>query len=377
MKDFLPFVRPSIAPQTRHGVSEVLASGWITSGPQVEAFEAELGTYLGNRPVLSFCHATGALEESLRALGIGPGDEVIVPAMTFAATLNVVFRVGARPVLVDVDFATRNLDVERVKAALNERTRVIMPVHFAGLAVDLDPLYQLAEQNQLRIVEDAAHAIGAYYRGRRIGSFGDIVCFSFHANKNLTTIEGGAVSTRDEVILEKLRRLRFHGQKKLEDGSYDILMPASKYNLSDVNARIGRDQLAVLESRNSRRRALADLYFEGLADLAGSGDLSLPARGDTGHAWHMFAVCIPYAERSTSRREIREALAARGVGTGVHYPALHQLTVAREMGITAGEFPNSERIGCETLTLPLFPEMQDQDVARVVDALTGVLHGRP
>ncbi len=371
-EDFLPFVRPAIGEDTIAGVAEVLRSGWITTGPQVAAFETALSDYIGGRPALAFSHATGALEESLRALGIGPGDEVIVPDMTFAATLNVVYRVGATPVLVDVDFATRNLDAERVGAALGPRTRAIMPVHYAGLAVDMDPLNALAAAHGLRVVEDAAHAIGTTCRGRRIGSFGDVICFSFHANKNLTTIEGGAVVTADETVLERLRRLRFHGQVKRDDGSYDVIVPAGKCNMSDVSARIGRDQLATLDARNEHRRKLAYRYLEALADIEG---VTLPARGDEGHAWHMFAVCIDYAHFKRDRQQVRAALQTRGIGTGVHYPALHRLSVCRELNVNAKDFPNADRIGRQTLTLPLFPEMSAADVDRVVTALKAVLHG--
>lgn len=372
-RDFLPFVRPAIGEATIAGVAEVLRSGWITTGPQVAAFEAALGEYAGGRTALAFTHATGALEESLRALGVGPGDEVIVPDMTFAATLNVVFRVGATPVLVDVDLETRNLGAGRVEAALTPRTRAVMPVHYAGLAVDMDPLNALAEARGLRIVEDAAHAIGTMYKGRRIGSFGDVVCYSFHANKNLTTIEGGAVVTGDETVLERLRALRFHGQIKLEDGSYDVIMPASKYNMTDVCARIGIDQLAVLDQRNARRRELAHRYLDALAGLKG---VLLPAGGDDGHAWHMFAVCIDYPRFKLDRKGVRDALQTRGIGTGVHYPALHQLTVCRELlKSRAEDFPNADRIGRQTLTLPLFPEMDEADVDRVVSGLEAVLHG--
>ncbi|HEX7339523.1 MAG TPA: DegT/DnrJ/EryC1/StrS aminotransferase family protein [Rhodanobacteraceae bacterium] len=370
---FLPFVRPAIAEDTITGVAEVLRSGWITTGPQVAAFEAELAAYVGGgRSALGYCHATGALEQCLRALDIGPGDEVIVPDMTFAATLNVVFQVGATPVLVDVDPLTRNLDAGRVEAALSPNTRAVMPVHYAGLAVDMDPLNALARAHGLRIVEDAAHAIGTRDKGRQIGSFGDIACFSFHANKNLTTIEGGAVVTTDAEVLERLQMLRFHGQKKLPDGSYDILEPSNKYNLSDVCARIGRDQLAVLDERNARRRNLAMQYFDA---LEGIEHVTLPARGDAGHAWHMFVVCIDYAALHTDRKSVRDALAERGIGTGVHYPALHQLTVCKRLGVRAQDYPNADRIGKQTLTLPLFPEMTADDVARVAHELRAVLHG--
>lgn len=376
MSEYLPFVRPGIEPETRQGVCEVLESGWITTGPQVSAFEQELGAYLGGRPTLCFGHATGALEEVLRALDLKENDEVVVPAMTFAATLNVVWRVGAQPVLVDVDPLTRNMTVEAVRTVLTDRTRVLMPVHFAGLPVDLDPLYELARERGLRVVEDAAHAIGTRYRGRRIGSFGDIACFSFHANKNLTTIEGGAVCSQDEALMKRLRLLRFHGQEKLDDGSYDILFPASKHNLSDVAARIGRDQLRALDKRNEQRLKLAERYFERLQDLQAQGYLRLPARGDSGHAWHMFTVCIPYQRLGMNRQQVRAQLHERGIGTGVHYPSLSMLTVTRERGLGSGQsFGAAEAIGRGTLTLPLFPEMKASDVDRVGQALSEVLCG--
>lgn len=375
MSDFLPFTRPLITEDTIKGVVEVLRSGWITSGPQVQAFEDELTGYLGgNRFLVSYSHATGAMEECLRALGIGPGDEVIVPDMTFAATANVVLRVGAKPVLVDVDLVSRNFLPEDVEAAITARTRAIMPVHFAGLPVDLDAIYDVAERHRLRVIEDAAHAIGARYRKRLVGSFGDVVVFSFHANKNLTTIEGAAVSTADDDVAERLRLLRFHGQQKAEDGTHDILMPASKYNLSDVSARIGRDQLATLNDRNQRRGQLAKSYFQRLSSLCEF--LGLPAAGDSGHAWHMFTVLFPFERMAMTRGDFVRAMRKRGIGVGCHYPALHQLTVYKAMGYEPTTFPNADRIGKETVTLPLFPEMEEADVDRVCDAINEIAHER-
>ena len=216
---FLPFTRPSIDEATVRAVGDVLRSGWITTGPQVQAFEAALGAYLGGRAVRTFTSATGALEVALQVCNVGPGDEVIVPAMTFAATANVVVRLGATPVFVDVDLATRNLDIAKAEAAVTPRTKAIMPVHFAGLPVDMDALYQLAQRRHLRVVEDAAHAIGSAWKGKRIGSFGDLVCFSFHPNKNMTTIEGGAIALADPAEAKRVDVLRFHGIQRDADGS--------------------------------------------------------------------------------------------------------------------------------------------------------------
>lgn len=364
--DYLPFTRPTIDQETIDGVADVLKSGWITSGPQVEKFEAALTEYLGgDRQVRTLTSATGALELALVLAGIGAGDEVIVPAMTFAASANVVVRVGAKPVFVDVDLDTRNLLIDAVEAAITPRTRAIMPVHFAGLPVDLDKIYALARQHDLRVIEDAAHAIGSRYRDRRIGSFGDLVCFSFHANKNMTTIEGAAVSVADKETARRLEILRFHGITKFADGGMDVSVAAGKHNLTDVSARIGLSQLARLDEFNGKRRALVKRYFDNLAD----SPLRLPARGDDGHSWHMFAPLAPFAEVGFDWAGLRDRMHERGIGIGRHYPALHLFSLYREMGYCEGQFPNAERIGRETVTLPLFPAMQIADVDRVCESL--------
>lgn len=367
---FLPFARPAIDEETITAVSQVLRSGWITTGPQVEAFEAALSRYLGGRAVRAFTSATGALEVALQACGIGHGDEVIVPAMTFAATANVVLRVGARPVFADVDLATRNIDLGRAEKAITPLTRAIMPVHFAGLPVDMDALYTLAERRGLRVIEDAAHAVGSSHRGRRIGSFGDFVAFSFHPNKNLTTIEGGALSIREPAEAKRVERLRFHGIELDGNGDMDVLEAGGKYNLTDVAACVGLGQLCRLEQFNQRRRSLAARYFERLkTDPA----MLLPARGDQGHSWHMFAPLLPLEHMRIGRPQFIEEMRKRGVGVGIHYPALHLFSLYRKMGYRIGDFPNAERIGQSTVTLPLFPAMSENDVDRVCESCSGIL----
>jgi len=373
MKDYLPFTRPLIDEDTIAGVAEVLRSGWITTGPHVARFESELAAYVGGGRQVRVCtSATGGLEMALVAAGIGPGDEVIVPAMSFAASANVVVRVGAVPVFVDVGLRSRNLEVSQLEAARTSRTRAIMPVHFAGLAADLDPVYAFAQQHGLRVIEDAAHAIGTSYRGRRIGSFGDIVCFSFHPNKNMTTIEGGALVTTDEKVLKAIERLRFHGIQRDAEGEIDVVLAGGKYNFSDVSARIGSAQLAKLEGFNRRRRELAARYFELFED--GDG-LVLPERGDADHSWHIFCVLIDYPRCGFTRPRFQRALHERGIGSGVHYPSIPALTFYRQLGCVPERWPNALRIGRETLTLPLFPAMQDKDVERVVKTLRQVLRG--
>ncbi len=368
MRNFLPFTRPTIDDETIAEVAAVLRSGWIASGPKVLELERGLAQYLGGgRQVRVMTSATGGLEMALKALGVGPGDEVVVPAMSFAASANVVVRLGARPVFVDVELRSRNLTAAAVEAALTPRTRAVMPVHFAGLAVDMDPLNALAARRGLRVVEDAAHAIGTRYRGRPIGSFGDVACFSFHPNKNLTTIEGGALSYADEGLTPALERERFHGITKDAAGNVDVFDAGGKYNLSDVAAAVGLGQLKQLERFNAQRRLLAAHYF---ARLEGRFDPDmLPLPGDEGHSWHIYAVLLPFARLGLSRDDFIARMRERGIGLGVHYPSIPALTYYRGLGNDPAAFPNAARIGAETVTLPLFPAMSTADVDWVCDAL--------
>ena len=371
MKDILPFTRPTLDEETIQGVVEVLRSGWLASGPMVQQFEAALSQYLSGRPVRTMTSATAALEFALIACGIGPGDEVITPAMSFVATANVIVRVGARPVFVDVDLDTRNIDLDAVESVISERTRAIMPVHFAGLPVDMDRLYCLAQQYDLRVIEDAAHAIGSAWKGRRIGSFGDLICFSFHPNKNLTTIEGGAIAGGSSSEVERIEQLRFHGLVKTAPDRFEVTTAGGgKANLSDVAARVGLGQLPHLESFNARRRLLASRYFERWNH---SPPVRLPARGDDGHSWHIFAPLLPLDTLRITRLEFMQAMQARGIAVGFHYPAIHRFKAYEALGYLAGQFPNAERIGRETITLPLFPAMEVADVDKVVDAATAIL----
>jgi dTDP-4-amino-4,6-dideoxygalactose transaminase len=370
-KPFLPFTRPTIDEETIQGVVEVLRSGWLASGPHVKQLEAALSEYCGGRPVRTQTSATASLEHALLVAGIGAGDEVITPAMSFVATANVVVRVGARPVFVDVGLDTRNMDFDQVEAAITPRTRAILPVHFAGLPVDMDRLYAIAARHRLRVIEDAAQAIGSTWRGRRIGSFGDLVCFSFHPNKNLTTIEGGCVVGGSPEEVSQLELHRFHGQRKDAADEVDTLFAAGKANLSDVAARVGLGQLASLERFNARRRELAGRYF-GL--WANDPPVRLPARGDEGHNCHMFAPLLPLERLRISRLQFIEQMAERGIGVGVHYAsAIHLFTAYRALGYRDGQFPNAERIGRQTVTLPLFPAMELSDVDRVVEATNDIL----
>ncbi len=370
---FLPFTRPTIDEATIRAVGDVLRSGWITTGPNVQAFEKALSDYVGGRAVRTFTSATGALEVALQVCNVGPGDEVIVPAMTFAATSNVVVRLGAKPVFVDVNLATRNIDLKKTEAAITKRTRAIMPVHFAGLPVDMDGLYKLAKRRKLRVVEDAAHAIGSAWKGKRIGSFGDLVCFSFHPNKNMTTIEGGALVLSEPAEAKRVDVLRFHGIQKDAQGNLDVVAAGGKYNLTDVAACVGLGQLRHLEAFNARRRALVERYFTQMRTVTA---LQLPARArhsTTDHSWHMFAPLLRLDQLSITRADFIQAMAARGIGVGLHYTALPLYTFYRKLGNKPGDFPNADHIGERTVTLPLFPAMRMGDVDRVCKACAEIL----
>ena len=369
-QDFLPFTRPAIDEATIQGVVDVLRSGWITSGPQVKRFEAMLSEYCGGRPVRALVSGTGALELALEIAGVKPGDEVITTPLTWVATANVIVRAGARPVLVDVDPATRLIDMERVEAAVTPKSRAVIPVDLAGLPADRDALYDVAERRGLRVIEDAAQSLGAAWNGRRIGSFGDLVCFSFHANKNVTTAEGGCLVLNDEREAGLCERLRLQGVVRLPDGEQEVEVAGAKLNMTDIAARIGIGQLARMEEFTVRRRVLAERYFD---KLDRELPLDLPPRDRTQSNWHMFQPVLRLDELSIGRADVLRGLQERGIGAGVHYPALHLFKLYRGMGYGPGDFPHAERIGTGILTLPLFPAMRDEDVDRVCEALRDIL----
>ena len=372
--EFLPFTRPSIDEATIAGVAEVLRSGWITSGPQVKAFEARLSEYAGGRPVRAFNSGTCTMEIALRLAGVGPGHEVITTPLTWVATSNVVLEVGARPVFVDIDPVTRNIDLDRVEAAITPATRAIIPVDLAGLPVDRDRLSAIAHRHKLRIVEDAAQSFGAEWRGQRIGTGGDLVSFSFHANKNITTCEGGCLVMNSESEAKLAEQYRLQGVVKTGYDGMEVEVVGGKFNLTDVAARVGLGQLAHLAEFTAKRRELARAYFDAFAAAAARAPgLRLPVADFTNSNWHMFQVILPEERLTVRRAEVMAELHAAGIGTGVHYPAVHRFALYQRLGWKAGDFPHAEYAGRNILTLPLFPAMTQADVARVVHALTTIL----
>jgi dTDP-4-amino-4,6-dideoxygalactose transaminase len=308
MDSYLPFSRPTIDPQTIGEIADTLASGWVTSGPQVVAFESALSSYCENRIVRTVTSATAALEIALQIAGIEPGDEVIVPAQTFFAVPNMIMKAGAVPVFIDVDLITRNIDLSQAEAAVTARTKAIMPTHFGGLPVDMDGLYELSRDHGLRVIEDAALALGSSWRGKRIGGIGDLVTFSFHPNKNITTIEGGAIVVNGADEAKLVERLRFHGISRLPDGTRDVGIIGGKSNLSDVSARLGVCQMRQLDYFIARRTQLATHYFECLKT---DPPCVLPARCNPGqpdgHSWNMFCVLLPLESSRITRKQFIDA----------------------------------------------------------------------
>ena len=375
---FIPFTRPSFNQETIDAVAQVLRSGWVTSGPKLAEFEATLSEYFGGRPVRCFANGTATMKIALQVAGIGEGDEVITTPISWVATSNVILSVGAKPVFVDIDPITRNIDLNKIAAAVTNKTRAIMPVYLAGLPVNMDQLYVLAKQFQLRVIEDAAQAFGSQWDGKKIGSFGDLVSFSFQANKNLTTVEGGCLvlNNADEARLAEKFRLQGLTRQGMDGMDVDVL--GGKDNLTDVNAVIGLHQLKQLPSYQARRSELARRYFDVIgAELKSNGleklSLELPVQNFTETNWHMFQIVLPLEQLDCDRAQVMAELKDIGIGTGVHYPVITGFTLYKKLGYKASDTPVAERIGRAILTLPLFPDMTDADIDRIAAGLTQIL----
>ena len=378
---FLPFSRPSITREDLAAVSAVLESGWLTTGSRCAELEDRFSERLGGVHAITLTSATAGMHLLLHALGIGPGDEVITPSMTWVSTVNLIVLQGATPVFVDIDRDTLMTSAERIEAAMSERTKLIVPVHFAGASVDLDPMYALAERYGVPLVEDAAHAAGTTYRGRPIGARG-ITVFSFHPIKNMTTGEGGMICTDRDDLADELRRLRFHGlgqdtfQRETQGRApqAQVLEPGYKYNLPDMNAALGVSQLARLDDMNARRAALAARYAEKLAAFDGITPLGVPDY-PMGHAWHLYIVRIEAERTGIDRDAFMAEMKARKIGTGLHFRAVHTHAYYRSMVPDVSSLANTQWNSDRIVSLPLFPDMEPSDVDRVVDAIASILDG--
>jgi len=385
---FLPFALPSIGQEEISEVVDSLQSGWITAGPKVKRFEEDFAAYVGADHAIAVNSCTAALHIALTAMGIGPGDEVIVPTLTFCSTANVVVHLGARPVLVDIgaDFTVRAEDIER---AITPRTKAIIPVHYSGQACELDSLYELAHSHGLAVVEDAAHAVGGEYHDQKIGSrqLGQslqkgrhAVCFSFYAIKNLATGEGGMITTADTKLAERMRLLTLHGMSrdawKRYSGSgswyYEVLAAGYKDNMTDIQASMGLHQLKKLDRFIQTRARYARLYDEA---FAGMPEIETPLlQGDRRHAWHLYVIKLGLERLTIDRARFIEALRAHNIGTSVHFIPVHLHPYYQEQfGYRPGDLKHAEYVYDRIVSLPLYPGMAEEDVCDVIAAVRHVV----
>lgn len=381
-EQFLPFALPLIGEEEVQGVLECLRSGWLTTGPKTKQFEQEFASYVGAKHALAVNSCTAALHLALEALGVGPGDEVITSPMTFTATAAVVEHLGAHPVFVDVEPDTLNLDARRIEERVTSRTKAILPVHFAGQACDMDTVLEVARDRRLPVVEDAAHAIPTRYKGRLVGTLGDVTCFSFYATKNVTTGEGGMITTERDDIADRVRLMHLHGMSRdawkryTEAGSwaYEILAPGFKYNLSDIASAIGIPQLRSCERFHARRREIARRYSEAFAGLKGvRGPV---VRDDAAHGWHLYVIQVDAAALGIGRDEFIRQMMARKIGVSVHFIPLHIQPYYRDKyRLAPADCPNAYAAYQRIVSLPLYAKMSDTDVEDVIAAVRDIADG--
>ena len=373
MREFLPFSRPSMGDEELTAIQDVLRSGWITTGPKNQQLEEAFCQLTGNQHAIALSSATAGMHVTLMALGIGAGDEVITPSMTWVSTLNMIVLLGATPVMIDVDRDTLMVTAESIEAAITPKTKAIIPVHYAGAPADIDAIRALGEKYAIPVIEDAAHAAGTYYKGHHVGCCGTAI-FSFHAIKNMTCAEGGLVVTDDEKLAQRIRSLKFHG---LGVDAYDRqthgrapqaegISPGYKYNLADINAALALVQLGKLHEANKRRTEIARHYLRELADTPFQS-LTIPAWPHI-HAWHLFIIRVDETRCGLTRDALMEALKAQGIGTGLHFRAAHTQKYYRE-NFPDLSLPNTEWNSARICSLPLFPDMTDDDTSRVIAAL--------
>jgi UDP-4-amino-4-deoxy-L-arabinose-oxoglutarate aminotransferase len=378
--EFLPFSRPSISEEDIQAVAGVLRSGWITTGSKCAEFEHRFSEYVGCTGAVALSSATAGMHLLLHALGIGPGDEVITPSMTWVSTVNLILLSGATPVFADIDRDTLMVTRESLESCLTEKTRLIIPVHFAGAPADMEPIRNMAFEEEIPIVEDAAHSLGTEYRGSKIGCIGTSI-FSFHPIKNITTGEGGLFCSDNQELLNRIRMLRFHGlgvdaydrQTQGRHPQAQVLEPGYKYNMTDISAVLGLRQLARVDDFNKKRGELAMLYRERLMEIdeiLPLADPPYPFR----HAWHLFVVRLDTDRAKISRDQFMNKLKDRNIGTGLHFRAVHLQKYYREsMSIEPGALPNTEWNSKRILSLPLFPDMTEHDLDDVIEAIKDTL----
>ena len=384
MSNFLPFALPDIGEEEITEVVDSLRSGWLTTGPKTQRFEREFADFIGSDvQALAVNSATAGLHLALEAFGIGQGDEVITTPYTFTATAGVVRHLGADPVFVDIDPNTFNLDPAKIERAITERTKAIIPVHFAGMACDMQPIIEIARRHGLKVLEDAAHALPATYQSRLVGTLDtDATVFSFYATKTITTGEGGMIVTRDHAIAERCRAMRLHGISRdafdrytstKPSWHYEVIAPGFKYNLTDIASSIGLQQLKKAWTFQERRQEMAERYDAELADLP----ITLPPQpeNDDLHSWHLYAIRLDDSA-GISRDEFIQQMSARGIGCSVHFIPLHLHPYWRNAyDLQPHDFPMAWRAYERAVSLPLYTKMTDDDQTRVIEAVKSILTG--
>ena len=384
MADYLPFHVPEIDDEDIDAVVNVMRSGWLTTGAKARQFEQEFAAKVGARYAVALNSCTAALHLALEAIGLQEGDEVLVPTMTFAATAEVVTYFKAKPVLIDCLPTTLNMDPELIERAITPRTKAVIPVHFAGQPCEMARILEIARRHDLRVIEDAAHAFPASYKGKAIGSIGDYTCFSFYATKNITTGEGGMVTTDDPDQADRIRRMSLHGlsrdawKRYTNQGSwyYDIVAPGFKYNLTDMAAALGLTQLHKAERFWKTRERYAALYAEGFRDLPEITPLMI--HDDVQHAWHLYVIQLDLDRLRISRQAFIEGLQQKQIGCSVHFIPLHLHPYYRETGhYSRADFPVASQAFDRMVSLPLYSKMSEEDVHRTIQAVRElILKGR-
>lgn len=374
---FLPFHRPSIDEDEIEEVVDTLRSGWLTMGPKTLRFEEQFARYIGAKHALAVSSCTAGLHLTLNAIGVGPGDEVITCTFTFAATAAVILHCGARPVLVDCLPDTLTIDPAQVEAAITSRTKAILPVHFAGHPCEMVEILAIARRHNIPVIEDAAHALPAAYHGQRVGTLGDLAAFSFYAGKNITTGEGGMVTTDNDEYAERIAQRRLHGldrdawKRYTDQGSwyYEITYPGFKYNMTDINASLGIHQLRKCDRFHTVRNRYAALYLEGLGPLS---EITLPTvQPEIEHAWHLFPIRLNLESLTVGRDDFIELLRQEKIGTSVHFIPLHMHPYYRQMcGYRPQDFSHALSAFERIISLPLYPEMTEEDIRDVIRAVT-------
>lgn len=380
--DFLIFGSPAIDEKEIQEVVDSLRSGWLGTGPKVAAFEADFAGYKGvdKSLVAAVNSCTAALHLSMIAAGIGPGDEVIVPALTFCATVNAIIHAGATPVLADVDPRTMNIDPNDIESRITEKTRAIVPVHFAGRPCDMDAILQFAGRHSLKVIEDCAHAIESEYKGRKSGTFGDFGCFSFYVTKNVVTGEGGMVLAKEKEDIARIKRLALHGLSddawhRFSDKGYKhykVIECGFKYNMIDLQAAIGIHQLKRIEKNWKRRKEIWNCYQQAFSGLP----VTLPAEPEPGtrHAYHLYTLLIDKDRSGIDRDSFLDAMTEKNIGVGVHYLSIPEHPhYQKTFGWKPEDFPNAMRIGRQTVSLPLSAKLKDGDVKDVAEAVKETL----